>query len=86
MKKKMKIVPSVVRAPTLMKMYGIVSSLAITGVMIEITRFISQLRTVATLTALSCMISLMYSQVIGPDENSNTAINDIIQMMVEVVH
>lgn len=52
----------------------------------EITRFISQLSTVATLTALSCIISLMYSQVIGPDENSNTAINDIIQMMVGVVH
>ena len=76
MKKKIKIVPSTVRPPTEIKMYPMFSSpidLTNPGVIIEITRFISQLRTVATDTDLSCMISAMYNQVIGPDENSNTA-------------
>ena len=78
MKKKMKIVPRVVRPPTAMNIIPMLSfPMAFTrpGVMIEMTRFINQLSTVATDTDLSCIISAMYNQVMGPEENSKTAMN-----------
>ena len=88
MKKKMKIVPSVVRPPTAIKIIPILSfPMAFTrpGVMIEITRFINQLRTVATDTDLSCIISAIYNQVMGPEENSKTAMNARTRMTVGYV-
>ena len=84
----MKIVPSVVRPPTEIKIIPILSfPMALTrpGVMIEITRFINQLRTVATETDLSCMISAMYNQVMGPEENSKTAMKARTRMTVGYV-
>lgn len=54
--------------------------------MIEMMRFINQLSTVATETDLSCIISAMYNQVIGPDENSNTAMKASTRMTVGLVH
>ena len=54
--------------------------------MIEMMRFINQLSTVATETDLSCIISAMYNQVIGPDENSNTAMKASTRITVGFVH
>lgn len=73
--------------PTVKKMYGMLESgLVIDGVIALTTRVTSQLRTVAMLTALSCMISLIYSQVIGPDENSKAAMKLRMQMTVTLSH
>lgn len=85
----MKSVPRVVRTPTATNMYPMLLSpifLTRDGVIMEITRFISQLSTVATDTDLSCMISAMYNQVIGPDENSNTVIKARTKITVGMVH
>lgn len=52
--------PQMVSIPTMKKIYGILESgVVIDGVIALITRVTSQLRTVAKLTALSCMISLI---------------------------
>ena len=62
MKKKIKIVPRVVRRPTAIKMNPILfEPMAVIrlGVMMLITRFISQFKTVAIDKDLSCMISDM---------------------------
>jgi len=66
----------VVVHPTATKIYPMLSSpiyLIKFGVIKEINKLTSQFKTVAILTDLSCMISAMYNQVIGPDENSNNA-------------
>jgi hypothetical protein len=74
----MKIVPTMVIPPAVIKIQPMLSSPILAtsdGVIALINRLINQLRTVATDTDLSYMISAMYNQVIGPDENSNAAIN-----------
>lgn len=73
-------VPSKVKPPHTIKIYPILSSpIAETkgGQMILIIKFMHQLSTVATLYDLSHIISDIYNQTIGPDENSNATINVI---------
>ena len=70
-------VPATVHPPTKMKIYPILSSpiaLIIDGIVALTTKLIIQFRKVATVKALSYIISDMYNQVIGPEENSNKAI------------
>lgn len=45
-----------------------------------------QFKTVATLTDLSCIISAMYNQVIGPEENSKTAMKAFTANTVGIVY
>ena len=60
-----------------MKIYPMLSSpiaLMIEGIVALTIKLMIQLRKVATVRALSYIISDMYNQVIGPEENSNKAI------------
>ena len=88
MKKYMKTAPQNDSTPTVMKIYPIFSSpidLTRFGVIKLITKLTIQLRTVATLYDLSCMISAMYNHVIGPDENSKKAMNTITSVTDGIV-
>jgi len=51
---------------------------------ILIRRLIDQLRDVPMLAALSLIISAMYSQTIGPEENSKNEINNRTQIIIPV--
>lgn len=54
------------------------------GVIKAIKRVKSQLRSTAMLSPLSVMISAMYSQGMGPRENSNRTTNNRIKIMHKV--
>ena len=56
------------------------------GIVIPTMRDINQLTTVATDVPLSCMISDIYSQQIGPAENSNIATNSKRRTTLRIVH
>jgi len=56
------------------------------GVMMLTTKFIVQLRPVAILTALSYIVSAMYSHTIGPAEHSNAHMKTITEISIGTFH
>ena len=87
MKIMMKKSPQTVNTPDPKKMYptfyGVGSSVVPSKAFLsggsprEIPKLTSQFKTVAIETALSCIISLMYNQVIGPEEHSKRPMKSI---------
>lgn len=87
MKKKINMVAKKVIPPQMMNIQPILSSpIALTrgGHIILMIKFTVQFITVASETALSCIISAMYNQVIGPDANSKNTINAIKHTSIAV--
>ena len=55
------------------------------GIDILITKLMNQFKKVPIDTALSYIISAMYNQTIGPDENSKKHINSNTQVTIPIV-
>lgn len=80
----MKIVPNTVKIPRVKKIYPISHTLTIRGIETLMTNDKNQFKKVPILTALSYIISAIYSHTIGPEENSKNAMNKSTQTTIPI--